>query len=310
MNVIEVADLHKHYGNKRALNGIDLVVPEGEIVGFLGPNGAGKTTALRILLGLARPTSGVVRMFGTDIGAAGNAIRQQIGYLPDVPGFPPWMSAPEFLRFAGRLFGLSGGVLEARVESLLGMAGLAGVQQKIGGYSRGMKQRLGVAQALINAPRLLLLDEPTSALDPIGRKDVLTMIEALRGKATVLFSTHLLHDVERVCDSAAILSDGEVVTSGAVADLKARYGGTTRVRIEVDRGAEALCQRLRDEAWCATATLGTDGGIVATTEAIVQANRQVPQLVAEQGLALVRYEPQQASLEDVFVELVGREGER
>ncbi|MHB8274764.1 MAG: ATP-binding cassette domain-containing protein [Dermatophilaceae bacterium] len=205
---IRTTGLTKVYGEKHALDSVDLVVEEGSVFGFLGPNGAGKTTTLHILTGLAHPTSGSAQILGRDVASAGNAVRAQIGFLPDVPGFYEWMKAGEFLRFAGGLFGIARPVLDERVGMLLDLAGLGDVDTKIGGYSRGMKQRLGVAQALINAPRLLLLDEPTSALDPMGRKDVLDMLMSLRGRTTVFFSTHILADVERVCDTVAILDRG------------------------------------------------------------------------------------------------------
>src|SRR5450830_1342509 len=179
---IQATALTKTYGDSRALDAMDLTVPEGSVFGFLGANGAGKTTTLRLLTGLARPTSGSVEVLGHDVATAGNAVRAEIGFLPDVPGFYDWMTAPELLRFAGGLFGIGRPVLEGRVEMLLDLAGLTDVTTTIGGYSRGMKQRLGVAQSLVNAPRLLLLDEPTSALDPMGRKDVLEMIASLRGR--------------------------------------------------------------------------------------------------------------------------------
>ena len=196
-NAIEITRLVKTFGDAVALDGIDLAVPQGSVFGFLGPNGAGKTTALRILTGLARPTAGEARILGVNVSAAGNIVRSRIGYLPDVPGFYPWMTAMEFVEFAGRLFGIQPTTLRERAESLLQMAGLSEVKSKVGGFSRGMKQRLGIAQALINAPSVLLLDEPTSALDPIGRREVLEMIASLRGRTTVFFSTHILADVER-----------------------------------------------------------------------------------------------------------------
>ncbi|HEY5554670.1 MAG TPA: ABC transporter ATP-binding protein, partial [Cellulomonas sp.] len=245
---IQATALTKTYGDSRALDAMDLTVPEGSVFGFLGANGAGKTTTLRLLTGLARPTSGSVEVLGHDVATAGNAVRAEIGFLPDVPGFYDWMTAPELLRFAGGLFGIGGPVLEGRVEMLLDLAGLTGVTTTVGGYSRGMKQRLGVAQSLVNAPRLLLLDEPTSALDPMGRKDVLEMIASLRGRTTVFFSTHILADVERVCDTVAILDRGRVVAHAPIDELKARYGAQ-KVVVEVTDGADELAEEIGRRPW-------------------------------------------------------------
>ena len=166
------------------------------------------------------------------------------------------MTAAEFLLFAGGLFGLDEATLRARVAALLDLAGLAGVEARIGTYSRGMKQRLGVAQALINAPRLLLLDEPTSALDPIGRKEVLDMIAALAGRTTVFFSTHILADVERVCDTIAVLDRGRVVDQATIDDLKRRHGRGQRLLVEVDdpaRLAQAVAGAALGHAWSSAA---------------------------------------------------------
>src|SRR5450830_875397 len=245
---VEIRRLTKSYGHKRALDRVDLQVEEGSIFGFLGPNGAGKTTTLRILTGLARPTKGTVRVLGHDIASADNAVRADIGFLPDVPGFYEWMTAEEFLRFAGGLFGIERRVLEPRIEVLLDLAGLTDVTTRIGGYSRGMKQRLGVAQALINAPRLLMLDEPTSALDPIGRKEVLDMIASLAGRTTVFFSTHILSDVERVCDTVAILNRGRVVRQAGIDELRAGHEGGHRVIVAVDN-PRALQEAVMSATW-------------------------------------------------------------
>jgi ABC-2 type transport system ATP-binding protein len=155
---VAIERLTKRYGAAAALDGVTLTVPEGSVFGFLGPNGAGKTTTLRILAGLARPSSGGARVFGHDVTREADAVHRLIGYLPDVPGFYGWMTAADYLQLSGRLFGLSGAVLRERIDALLDLAGLGDVTTHVGGYSRGMKQRLGVAQALINAPRLLLLD--------------------------------------------------------------------------------------------------------------------------------------------------------
>jgi ABC-2 type transport system ATP-binding protein len=301
--VLELRSLRKAFGEVVALDGATLSALPGRILGFLGPNGAGKTTTLRILAGLAHPTAGDARILGHDVAAATNEVRGLVGYLPDVPGFYRWMTAREFLTFAGQLFGLGDAVLGERVEALLDLAGLGNVKQRIGGYSRGMKQRLGVAQALINAPRLLLLDEPTSALDPLGRREVLEMIAALAGRTTVFFSTHILADVERVCDTVAILSEGRVVVQAGIDDLRARHGGGHRLLLEVD-DVPAAGSALTGQPWLQL--LERQGRTLRLTVADVEAaQRALPGLLAASGVALQRFEADEVSLEEVFVELVG-----
>jgi ABC-2 type transport system ATP-binding protein len=216
------------------------------------------------------------------------------------------MAAPEFLRFSGGLFGLGGNALKERADMLLDLAGLTGVTTRIGGYSRGMKQRLGIAQALVNAPRLLLLDEPTSALDPIGRKEVLEMILSLRGRTTVFFSTHILGDVERVCDTVAILDRGRVAAHAPIDELKARYG-TQRVVLEVTSQSDALAATIAKSSWAKSVTRGLQGEIEVTVDDIEEARREIPALVARQHSGLIRMEAGEMGLEEVFVELVGGE---
>lgn len=300
---VSVEGLVKVYGSVRALDGVDLEVASGSVFGFLGPNGAGKTTTLRILTGLARPSAGQARVLGHDVARATGDVRADIGFLPDVPGFYEWMTAPEFLRFAGSLFGLGGRTLDERVGSLIDLAGLAGVTTRIGGYSRGMKQRLGIAQALVNAPALLLLDEPTSALDPIGRKEVLEMIASLAGRTTVFFSTHVLADVERVCDTVAVLNRGRVVAQAPITTLKSRFS-TRSVLIEVSEGAEALAGALRGEPWVQGLEVLPGGAVSVHASDIGTARRTVPAIVARHGWELVRLEAGEPTLEEVFVDLV------
>jgi ABC-2 type transport system ATP-binding protein len=303
---IRTTALTKRYGEKAALDSVDLVVEEGSVFGFLGPNGAGKTTTLRMLTGLARPTSGAVQILGHDVASAGNPVRAEIGFLPDVPGFYEWMTAEEFLRFAGGLFGISRRVLDERLGMLLDLAGLSDVKTKIGGYSRGMKQRLGVAQALVNAPRLLLLDEPTSALDPMGRKNVLDMLASLHGRTTVFFSTHILADVERVCDTVAILDRGRLVAQAPIDELKARYG-EQKVVLEVTDGANELADQIRRQTWATTVARGPNEVIEITVRDLGLAQREIPAMVAARKTGLSRMEAGEMGLEEVFVELVGGE---
>ncbi len=302
---IELRGLTKRFGDALALDGVDLVVRPGVVFGFLGRNGAGKTTALRILSGLARPTAGTAHVLGHDVERATDAVRAQIGFLPDVPGFYPWMTAHEYLEFAGRLFGLDQATLDARATALLEMAGLASVTTRVGSFSRGMKQRLGIAQALINAPSLLMLDEPTSALDPIGRREVLEMVASLRGRTTVFFSAHILADVERVCDAVAILERGRIVASAGVDELTAR-ATANRVIAEVEDSvaAAAVAGVLEGRTWLKS--IETDGRTLhLAVSDLSTAQREIPAVIATAGVALRRFEIGETSLEDVFVELVG-----
>jgi len=302
---IELRGLSKRFGDTLALDRVDLVVRPGAVFGFLGRNGAGKTTALRILSGLARPTAGTAHILGHDVERATDAVRGRIGFLPDVPGFYPWMTAREYLEFAGRLFGIDQATLDARATALLEMAGLASVTTRIGGFSRGMKQRLGIAQALINAPSLLMLDEPTSALDPIGRREVLEMVASLRGRTTVFFSTHILADVERVCDAVAILERGRVVASAGIGELTARAAANRLVvEIEGETGVVAVADALRGRSWLKS--IETDGRTLRLAVSdLATAQREIPAAIAAAGVALRRFEIEETSLEDVFVELVG-----
>ncbi len=278
-------------------------MPEGSVFGFLGPNGAGKTTTLRILAGLARPTAGEARIFGHDTTSDADAVHGLIGFLPDVPGFYKWMTAREYLDLSAALFGIPATERGERIETLLDLAGLADVTTKVGGYSRGMKQRLGIAQALINSPRLLLLDEPTSALDPIGRREVLEMIAALAGRTTVFFSTHILADAERVCDTVAVLAEAGASSS--------RPPSTSCVRVTAGPSASSSRPPTRTRLtphWRRSPGLvrrRRDGHelLVEVTDLEV-AYREVPALVARLGLSLRRFEADEVSLEDVFVDLV------
>ena len=302
---IELRGLTKRFGDTLALDRVDLLVRPGVVFGFLGRNGAGKTTALRILSGLARPTAGTAHILGHDVERATDAVRARIGFLPDVPGFYPWMTAREYLEFAGRLFGIDRATLDARATALLEMAGLASVTTRIGGFSRGMKQRLGIAQALINAPDLLMLDEPTSALDPIGRREVLEMVASLRGRTTVFFSTHILADVERVCDAVAIVERGRVVASAGIGELTARAAANRLiVEIEGDTAVVTVARALRGGSWLKS--IETDGRTLRLAVSdLPTAQREIPAAIAAAGAALRRFEIEETSLEDVFVGLVG-----
>jgi len=215
---VETFGLTKRFKTSLAVDGIDLKVPQGAACGFLGRNGAGKTTTIKMLTGLKRPTSGEFAImgkkeeFGKGIG--------KVGYLPDVPGFYGYMTGHEFLMLCAKLCGVPQNQQKGHIEDLLKRVGLFGVKTKISGYSRGMRQRLGIAQALVNSPPVVFLDEPISALDPMGRRDVMEIIGGLKGMTTVVFSTHILSDVENICDYIIIIEKGQIRVQQTLEDLK------------------------------------------------------------------------------------------
>lgn len=217
--IVSTSGLTKSYGGRTVLDSVDIRVPEGAIYGFIGANGAGKTTTLKILMGLISATSGEATVMGMERGHLPVKPVDGIAYLPDVPEINSWLTAREALLLFGSISGVDRNTALDRAESLLKLVGLENTQLKVGGFSRGMKQRLGIAVALMGSPRLLVLDEPTSALDPIGRAQVLEIIESLRGKTTVLFSSHLLADVQQVCSHVGILNRGQLLAQGTLEEV-------------------------------------------------------------------------------------------
>ncbi|GHV43210.1 ABC transporter ATP-binding protein [Clostridia bacterium] len=221
--MLRIENLSKSFGNHRVLEGISFTVPEGSIFGFIGANGAGKTTTMKLILGLLTPDSGDIYVCGEKVSFGSSKTNRNVGFLPDVPEYYNYMRPREYLRLCGEITGMPSAKIKSRSDELLRLVGLT-TNKKIGGFSRGMKQRLGVAQALLNEPKLLICDEPTSALDPVGRKEILDILLEIKRKTTVIFSTHILSDVERICDSAAVLNKGKIVLNGSLAELKARHG--------------------------------------------------------------------------------------
>jgi ABC-2 type transport system ATP-binding protein len=308
--------LTKRFADVVALDGLDLTVPAGSVFGLLGPNGAGKTTTLRLLLGLAHPTSGSATVAGVPVagpGAGDGRAQARIGYLDQSPRYYGWMRGRELLELAGRLHGLSGAALRGRVDEVLELVGIAdAARRRIGGYSGGMRQRLGIGAAIVGRPAVLFLDEPVSSLDPEGRRDVLAIVERLRGTATVVLSTHVLTDVERVCDRVAILDGGRLVVASPLDELVARYAPPT-FRIEVagdgdDERRAADANRLADvlRAAAGSAEVRVDGPVVIVRVPDPDtAGTRLLGILAGAGIpidALARVRP---TLEDVFLDLVG-----
>ena len=305
---IVIRGLTKHYGRVVALEGLELEVPAGSIYGFLGPNGAGKTTTLRMLTGLARPTRGSAQVAGIEVTPGSKRLARSMGYLDQDPRFYGWMHGRELLEFVGRLYGMRGAALRARMEEVLETVQLTeAAGRAIGGYSGGMRQRIGLAAALLARPAVLFLDEPVSALDPAGRHDILEIIGRLRGSTTVFMSTHILNDVERVCDRVAILDRGRLVTAGPLDDLLERYAKPVYL-VEPEHGQEesvvGLVAALRGQPWV-TAVSYEHGLVRVHVRDTQAAGRELVAALCRAGLGVDTLERQRPSLEDVFLQLVG-----
>ena len=223
MDILKIQDVTKSYGKNRVIDGLTFSVPEHSVFGFIGQNGAGKTTTMKMIVGLLKADGGNIYVCGEKVSFGQTKTNKYIGYLPDIPEFYGYMRPKEYLKLCGDITGMSNKKIKDRSEELLTMVNLQGVNKKIGSFSRGMKQRLGIAQALLNEPKLLICDEPTSALDPVGRKEILDILKQVKGKTTVVFSTHILSDVERICDHIAVINKGKLVLSGTLAELKAKH---------------------------------------------------------------------------------------
>jgi ABC-2 type transport system ATP-binding protein len=307
---IRCENLTKRYGTVTALDSLTLEVPENSIFGFLGPNGAGKTTTVKLLMGMSRATAGRAWVDGEEVAADTPAMRSHIGFLPDVPNFYNWMTGAEFLTFVGNLHNLSAADNASRCKELLELADLEkSAKRKIGGYSRGMKQRLGLAQALMNRPRVLFLDEPCSALDPMGRRDVLNLILKLKESTTIFMSTHILSDVERVCDSLAVINKGRLITTSTVSGLHERFA-LSSFELEFEEDPAELAARIAGLPWVIKVErieINHSPALRVQAGDVALAKHELPGIIAQSGLGLVRYELTMPTLEDIFVKLV--EGE-
>ncbi len=296
MDMLRITNLHKSFGDKKVLRGLDLSVPEHSIYGFIGKNGAGKTTTMKTVLGLLRADSGEILVNGEKVVYGQTDTNRSIGYLPDVPEFYSFMTAKEYLRFCGEITGMSRAEIEERTTELLTLVGLGNETHRIKGFSRGMKQRLGIAQALLSRPRLLICDEPTSALDPVGRKEILDILLAIKDQTTVLFSTHILSDVERICTDVAFLKDGVVDIQGQLSDIKTKYRSDEYV-IETENDSDLVLLR---NAFPEVKEI--DRNKVTFSEDQHSAF-EVLRFVAENRISLLRAERLEPSLEDLFMEV-------
>ena len=297
MDILTIRGLEKRFGDKEVLRGLDLTVPEGSIFGFVGRNGAGKTTTMKAVLGLLRPDGGEIFVAGERVSYGQTPTNRYIGYLPDVPEFYSFMTPREYLRLCGETMNMPRAEIEERSGELLELVGLGSERHRIRGFSRGMKQRLGIAQALLGQPKLLICDEPTSALDPIGRKEILDILLSVKDRTTVLFSTHILSDVERICTDAALLEGGRIAMQGSIEELK----GIKRAesfKIEVLGGAEMIAKAFPDAKTEPDGSIRFEGGEDKIFEVL--------DFIGKNRIPFSKIEREGASLESLFVEVTGK----
>jgi len=298
---IQSIALRKEFGSTVAVRGLDLQVAHGEVFGFLGPNGAGKTTSIKMFLNLVQPTSGKVRLFGKD--SFNPETRAKVGFLPEHFRFHDWLTAHEFLQFHGRLYAIPSTTLEPRIAELMDQVGLSDFRDKqLRTFSKGMLQRIGLAQALLNKPDLVILDEPTSGLDPVGRRTVRDIIKSLRAQGTTVFlNSHLLSEVEITCDRVAFIKFGEVLRVSSLSDL---VSGETTLTVRLhDLEAERIPAL---EQWARDIRLdGETLHMVVTDESVLPA---IHRYLVEANAQVYAFVPEKISLEDLFIQVVGTDG--
>lgn len=307
-------NLTKIFGEKLiAVNNLNFAVEKGAVYGFLGPNGAGKTTTIRLLLGLIRPTAGEVRVFGERMTPSASGLRMRMGYLPTNPRFPPKMTPITYLDFVGRLFRLGGEERKNRLSELIRAVGLLGDSaREIGGFSTGMLTRLGLAAALMNDPELLVLDEPTSGLDPSGRKSTLELIAELGEEKTIFVSSHILGDMDRICTSVGVISQGKSIFSGTIKEIKMSVS-SREVRLELEGDIEKFCEALKGAEWVTNFERWGDYAVNIEFDRgtpMAEAVREAADLVSRSGLGLISVSSASSSIEEAFMGLLREEDSR
>ncbi|MCI8610128.1 MAG: ABC transporter ATP-binding protein [Firmicutes bacterium] len=300
MEVLTLSHVAKSFGSRQILRDVSFSVAENTVFGFVGQNGAGKTTTMKLILGLLTCERGEITVGGQSVQYGNGKTNRLIGYLPDVPEFYGFMTPMEYLMFCGDVSGMDKRETDRRSHELLELVGLAGLgkeKRRVKGFSRGMKQRLGVAQALLHRPKLLICDEPTSALDPAGRRELLDLLVAVKEETTVVFSTHILSDVEHICDEVALLHEGVIALQGSLAEVK-KLGGHPAMELELERKEDG---KLLETMFPCLENQGR--------KLLLKDGDRLPEILAvigERRIPFLRMERQETNLEDLFLEVIGR----
>ncbi len=298
MMAIQTRNLCKDYGSNVGLKNLNINIKSGEVYGFIGKNGAGKTTTINLLLSLINKTSGEILIKGKKVSYTDIDYKKHIGYVPDVPVFPTHMTAKEYLVFVCEIFKISKEQIENKVNEILNFVGLEKTNNKVVNYSRGMKQRLAIGQALIHDPDIIIMDEPTSALDPTGRKEVMDIIMRLKGKKTIFYSTHILDDVEKVCDRIGLLDNGELILEDEIDVIKAKYFKDS-VYIETAMKQKELIAFLNKKGF-QDVIKPEKKGIVCMQNGGRTGEKILKELLKAE-VELIQYKEERASLEDIFM---------
>lgn len=304
MSVIKTVNLTKNYGDFCAVNELNITVEHGQVYGFVGKNGAGKTTTINMILSLLKSSQGEIYIDDELVEFNDIEYKKKIGFVSDVPVFPTYMDAVEYLTFVAELSKMEKSSIKPRIKEVLTFVGLDLSKKLVKGYSRGMKQRLAIAAGLINSPDILIMDEPTSALDPVGRKQVLDIIEKLKGKKTVFYSTHILSDVERVCDVVCLIDQGKLLIQDTIINIKAKYY-LKRFFLDTSNNDLAL-SLLKEASWIKEAQKGNNK-IILEYKGDTSNKNGLMKLLIDNDLDILEFSRVEMNLEDIFMKVVNHE---
>lgn len=303
--VLEIKNLCKSFGDLSVIDNLSIKVEENSVFGFIGKNGAGKTTTMKMILGFLKADKGEIYICGEKVEFGNNKTNKYIGYLPDVPEYYGYMTPKEYLKLCGEICGMNKEKIRKKSDELLHLVGLEdNKNRRIKGFSRGMKQRLGIAQALLNEPKLLICDEPTSALDPVGRKDILDILLKVKDRTTIIFSTHILSDVERVCDNIGVLNNGKLALCGSLSEIK---NNNIRNSIVLEVIDEELVKKAKEVI--ENSTLGyeikvEEKEIKFDVNNVRKDGNEILKLIINEGIMISKFEILEPSLENIFLEVI------